>query len=233
MKIKNRYIILIVIVFTLTWMVSWNSVTQEQHTQQTAKDFPSGQVNPEGWKSLFDGKTLSGWKIVRYGGEGVPYVKEGVLVLPKAVSGLMTGVCWVGDSLPLNNYVIYYEARRVAGGDIFASLTFPYGDTFASLVFGGWGGIINGLSSIDGYDASGNETTRIFGFKNDQWYPVQLRVTTDSIRAVVDYERVVDIATAGKDIHLRDDNLDTGLTFWSYLSTGEIRNIRIRKINEN
>ena len=227
---SDKCITLIVIVFTLIWMVSWDGRSLGRHEQQVVKALPSEQVDPEGWKSLFDGKTLTGWKIVRYGGEGVPYVKGGVMVLPKAVNGLMTGVCWVGDSLPVNNYVISYEARRVAGGDIFAGLTFRYGETSASLVFGGWGGIVNGLSSIDGYDASGNETTQFFSFRDNQWYPVQLRVTTDSIRAVVGIEKVVDLATAGKDIHLRDDNLDTGFTLWTYLSTGEIRNIRIKKL---
>ena len=189
----------------------------------------SVQVVPDGWQSLFDGKTLTGWEIVRYGGEGEPYVMDGTLILPK---GSMTGVCWVGDSLPVNNYVIYYEARRVEGQDIFASLTFPYKDTYASLIFGGWGGIVNGLSSIDGYDASENETTQHFSFRDKQWYPVQLYVTTDSIRATVGNEKIVDMATAGKDIHLRSPNLDTGLTLWTYQTTGEIRNLRIRNIEK-
>jgi hypothetical protein len=59
---------------------------------------------------------------------------------------------------------------------------------------------------------------------------VQLRVTTDSIRAVVGTEQVVNLATAGKDIHLREARLDTGFTLWTYLSTGEIRNLRIKKL---
>ena len=216
---------LIAILVAMTWLISWGSSQRPPE-----EDVPVLQVIPDGWESLFDGKTLDGWEIVRYGGEGEPYVKDGALILPKAVSGLMTGVCRVGDSLPVNNYIIYYEARRVAGNDIFAGLTFPYGDTFASLIFGGWGGIVNGLSSIDGYDASENETTLHFSLRNNHWYPVQLRVTTDSIRAVVGMEKIVDLATAGKDIHLRSENLDTGLTFWTYLSTGEIRNIRIKKL---
>ena len=152
------------------------------------------------------------------------------MVIPRATTSTMTGVCWIGDSLPVNNYVICYEARRIDGRDIFAALTFPYGETAASLIFGGWGGIVNGLSSIGGYDASENETTQHFGYRNDQWYPVKLRVTTDSIRAVVGHEQIVDIATAGKDIHLRSEILDTGLTFWTYDSAGEIRNIRIKAL---
>ena len=182
------------------------------------------------WKPLFDGKTLSGWETLRYGGTGEPYVENGSLILPVAVSGTMTGVRWIGDSLPVNNYVVSYEARRVAGRDIFAALTFPYGDTYASLIFSGWGGMINGLSSIDGYDASENETSKLSSLDDNQWYTVELRVTTDSIRAVVGSEQVVDIATAGKQLHLRSNLLDTGLCLWTYLSKGEIRNIRIKSL---
>ena len=199
-------------------------MADENNVQQTTQD------TPEGWQSLFDGKTLTNWKILQYGGNGKPAVRNGALVLPKPTDGIMTGVCWVGESLPVNNYEVYYEARRVAGSDIFAGFTFPYSETSASIVFGGWGGVVNGLSSINGYDASENETCQRFSWPNDQWYPVQLRVTPDSIRASVGLDIIVDIATAGKDIHLRADYLDTGFTLWTYNTTGEIRNIRIRAI---
>ena len=224
---KSILIALIIVVLTALCIVSLNS---RQNEPSEIENLPVVQVVPEGWESLFDGKTLTGWKIVRYGGEGEPYAKDGVLVLPMAVSGLMTGVCWVGETLPVNNYIIYYEARRVAGLDIFAGLSFPYGDTYGSLIFGGWAGIVNGLSCVDGYDASENETTRLFSLKDNEWYPVQLHVTPDSIRATVGNEQVIDLATAGKNIHLRSGLMDTGLTLWTYLSTGEIRNLRIKRL---
>ena len=214
---------LIVATFFVIAMVSWDSVSQ------VLDDTVDLDV-PEGWVSLFDGKTLSGWRVLRYGSQSDSYVRDGVIVLPLAVSGVMTGVCWVGDSLPAINYEVFYEARRTSGNDIFAALTFPYDDTYASLVFGGWNGNINGLSSIDGFDASENETTQIFSFRNNVWYPVRLRVTTDSIRASVGSMQVVDLATAGKDIHLRSDILNTGFTLWTYFSAGEVRNLRIKKL---
>ena len=220
---KNKCVALIIAVLAVIAMVSWDSGSQIQGEATIAGDVP------EGWKSLFDGKSLSGWKILRYGGDGEPHVKNGALVIPMSVTGTMTGLCWVGDSLPVINYEVYYEARRTAGSDIFAGLTFPYYDTSASLIFGGWNGIVNGLSSIDGLDASGNETTQFFSLMNNYWYAVRLRVTADSIRAMVGAEKIVDIATAGKDIHTRSDILETGFTLWTYVSTGEIRNLRIRK----
>ena len=220
---KSKCIMLTVILFAMTLVVSWGNRAQMQA-------IPAIHTVPDGWIPLFDGETLDGWEIVRYGDEGEPHVENGILILPKAVRGTMTGVRWVGDSLPAINYAIYYEARRVEGFDIFAALTFPYGDTYGSLIFSGWGGIVNGLSSINGDDASENETTQHFSFRNNQWYPVRLRVTTDSIRAYIGKDEIVRLATAGKIIHLRDDILDTGLTLWTYLSTGEIRNMRIKKI---
>ena len=227
---RGKNITLIISIYVALWMVSWGNMLQGQREQTDAGYFPVMQDDPEGWESLFDGETLTGWEIVRYVGAGEPCVENGVLKLPAASAGVMTGVRWVGKPIPTNNYVIYYEARRVAGNDIFAALTFPYKDTYASLIFGGWGGIVNGLSSVDGFDASENETTQHFSFRDNQWFPVQLRVTTDSIRATVGIEQVVDMATAGKDIHLRDEILDTGLTLWTYLTTGEIRNLRIKRL---
>ena len=221
---------IIIAVFAVIWILLWNNRSKGLQELSVVEDILFIQDIPEGWESLFDGNTLSGWEIVQYGGEGEPYAKNGILVLPMAVNGSMTGVCWVGDSLPVNNYVIYYEARRVEGHDIFAGLSFPYGDTFASLILGGWAGIVNGLSCINGYDASENETTRLFSLKDNEWYPVQLCVTTDSIRATVGSDQVVDMATAGKKIHLRGGLMNSGLTLWTYLSTGEIRNLRIKKL---
>ena len=218
--------------FTILLSYGLLSCVGRSHRQQEqpVADETLVQDLPDGWEPLMDGKTLKGWEILRYGGEGEPYVKNGILTLPMAVSGTSTGVQWIGDPLPVNNYVIYYEARRVEGNDIFGGLTFPYGDTFATLIIGGWGGIVSGLSSIDGYDASENETTKHVYFRDNQWYPVHLRVTPDSIRAVVDTVQVVNLATAGKTIHLRSGTYATNFTLTSYRSTGEIRNLRIKRL---
>jgi hypothetical protein len=231
MNKKNRFIAIMVAVILMAWTISWNSMVQGQRLQTVTDGLLPVQDVADEWVSLFDGKTLDGWRILQYGGDGMPHVRNGSIVLPRSETGTMTGVCWVGGSLPVMNYEIFYEARRVVGSDIFAALTFPYGDTYATLIFGGWSGIVNGLSSIDGYDASENETCQYFSYNNNQWYPVQLRVTPDSIRSTVGREKVVDLATTGKDIHLRTDILDTGLTLWTYVSTGEIRNLRIKKLH--
>ena len=227
---KSKSITLIISLFAVIAMISWDNGSLVQGEQKNAEVFSAVAVVPEGWRSLFDGETLTGWKNLRYGGNSEAYVSDGVLVLPMATNTTMSGVCWIGDSLPVNNYEVYYEARRVAGNDIFAGLTFPYDDMYVSLIFGGWQGSINGLSSIEGFDASDNETTQFFSLRNNQWYPIHLRVTTDSIRASIGTMQVVDFATEGKYLHLRSEVLDTGFTLWTFLSAGEIRDLRIKKL---
>jgi len=228
-KKSKKMILLAALVVALFGRSHSQDNPQQSATVKQAADHETS----DGWIVLFDGETLSGWESVHYGGEGKPYVKNGVLVLPMAEEGLMTGVRWVGDALPVNDYIVTYEARRVKGDDIFAALSFPYEDTYASLIFGGWRGIVNGLSSIDGYDALENETTQFFSLRDNQWYPVELRVTKDRIEAFVGTYQIVDLETKGKSLHLRPGLLDTGFTLWTYLSTGEIRNVRLKKIQSN
>ncbi len=229
-KGRFRCIMLFCTIWTMMCIISCNNSSQKQPAQVSLEDVKEYTV-PDGWESLLNKDSLGGWEIVRYGGEGKPYVKNGVLTLPMAVNGLMTGVSWVGKPLPVINYSLYYEARRMEGTDIFAGLSFPYGDTFATLVVGGWGGATCGLSSIDGYDASGNETTKQIHFKDEQWYPVFLKVTTDSIYAKIDTIEVVNIATAGKRIHLRGGTNVKTFTLTTYLTTGEVRNMRIKRLS--
>ena len=64
----------------------------------------------------------------------------------------MTGVTWTG-AFPQTNYEVRLDGMRIKGGDFFASITFPVGDSYATWVTGGWGGDIVGISSIDGWDA--------------------------------------------------------------------------------
>src|SRR5262247_2068084 len=75
------------------------------------------------WKSLFDGKTLAGWKVTDFAGRGEVNVKDGRIILE---SGSMTGVTWTND-LPRMNYEISLDAMRVEGSDFFCGLTFPVG----------------------------------------------------------------------------------------------------------
>ena len=76
---------------------------------------------------------------------------------------------------PKTNYEIRFEATRIKGGDFFASLTFPVGESHCTWVTGGWGGDIVGLSSLDGWDASDNETRTYYTFETSRWYAFRLQ----------------------------------------------------------
>ena len=102
-------------------------------------------------ESLFDGKTLKGWKAPEFGGQGKVEVKDGAIVMERGES--MTGISCTGK-VPTVDYELTLEGKRVDGVDFFATTTFPVGKSHCSLVVGGWGGPVVGLSSIDYYDAA-------------------------------------------------------------------------------
>lgn len=143
----------------------------------------------QAWKPLFDGKTLTGWKPTRFGGEGEVRVEDGSIVLDFGSS--LTGITLAGE-FPTSNYELQLEAMRADGIDFFCGLTFPVQQSHCSLIVGGWGGAVVGLSSIDGKDASENETTKYMKFEKGRWYPIRVRVTDERIQAWIDGKLEVD-----------------------------------------
>ncbi|MDE3168138.1 MAG: DUF1080 domain-containing protein [Acidobacteriota bacterium] len=184
-------------------------------------------AQPGAWKPLFDGHSLAGWRATPFRDAGKPSAVSGVLTL--AAGNPLTGITWTG-AFPRTGYEIRFEARRTLGGDFFASLTFPVGDSYATFVTGGWGGDIVGISSIDGWDAGDNETRNYFTFENGRWYALRLRVTPERIAAWIDERQIVNVEIAGRTVSLRpgDIKLSTPLGFASYNTTGELRKIEYR-----
>jgi len=179
-------------------------------------------------ESLFNGKTLGQWKITDFGGQGKVYIKDGSVFLE--MGNDLTGITWTGPVVRMN-YEISLEAMRVSGSDFFCGLTFPVGPNPCSLILGGWGGNICGLSNIDYYDAANNETTRVVNFEDGRWYHVRLRVTSDKIEAWLDDEKLVDVITTGRHISIRPEvDLSQPLGIATWRTTGAIRNIQLRKL---
>ena len=152
------------------------------------------------WESLFDGKSLGKWKKTEFGGEGDVTIENGEIVM--AAGHDMTGITWTGD-VPTENFEIEVKARRLSGNDFFCGLTFPVGKTHCSFIAGGWAGAVCGLSTLDGEDASENDTMRIRDFETARWYTVRVRVTVDRIQAWIDDEVFADVKTAGRRIGIR------------------------------
>jgi hypothetical protein len=179
--------------------------------------------------SLFDGKTLGQWKSTKFGGEGDVEVKDGAIVIGAGNS--LSGIHWTGK-YPKMNYELSLEAKRVNGSDFFCGLTFPVGDDSCSFICGGWGGGVVGLSSIDGSDASENETTGYEEFASDRWYKVRVRVTEGKIQAWIDDKQRVDVDTEGKRIGVRIEvDLSRPLGIATYNTTAAIKNVQIKPVD--
>lgn len=178
--------------------------------------------------SLFDGQALGSWEVTDFGGQGQVHVKDEAIYME--MGSYMTGITWTGPVVRMD-YEITLDAMRVEGNDFFCGLTFPVGDRPCSLILGGWGGTVCGLSNIDYYDASENETTRIVGFDNGQWYHVRLRVRPNRIQAWLDGEELVDIETTGRHIDIRSEvDLSQPLGVATWVTAGAVKNIRLKKL---
>lgn len=187
---------------------------------------PSGKA--PAWKDLFDGKTLKGWKKTAFGGEGDVEVKDGRIVI--GAGSPMSGITWTED-FPKTDYEVTLDAMRVSGSDFFCGLTFPVGESPCSFIVGGWGGGVVGLSSIDGSDASENETTHYQEFESGRWYTVRVRVTKDKIAAWIDKKQMVDLDTKDRRLSIRMEvDLSRPLGVSTYNTTAALRNLKVARI---
>lgn len=186
---------------------------------------------------LFDGRSLDGWKVSDFAGGGEVKVENGQLIL--GFGEFLTGVVWDTKAagkdrqLPREDYEISLEAKRVDGADFFCGLTFPVGDAPCSLIVGGWGGGVIGLSSINGFDASENETSDYMEFENGRWYKIRLRVTKDKVEAWIDDKQIVDVDREGRTFTIRVEvELSKPLGIASWQTTAALRNIVLTRLGE-
>ena len=180
--------------------------------------------------TLFDGKTLKGWKSTNFGGEGEVSVSDGAIVMEFGAD--MTGVTWKDEKvLPKINYEVSFEGKRIDGGDFFCGLTFPVKKSHCSLILGGWGGGVCGLSCLNGQSANENETTHYKEFKNGDWYKVRIRVLDGRIRTWVNGKEVIDVDTTDTKISIRSEcDLSRPLGFATWQTSGAVRKIQIRRL---
>jgi hypothetical protein len=181
----------------------------------------------EDWTPLFDGAGLKGWRETPFTGRGPVAVMDGAIILGK---GRLTGVTWTGE-FPKSGYEIRFEAARLEGNDFFAGITFPVNDSYCSWINGGWGGAVVGLSSLDGDDASENDTSTVREFVNGRWYSFRLAVTANRIQAWIDGAPVIDAALDGRQVGLRPGEIDRSipLGFASYSTVAGLRKVEYRR----
>jgi len=190
---------------------------------------PRAVSEAEGWRTLFDGLTLQNWRPTNFGGEGNVEVDEGQIILN--MGNDLTGINWT-DRFPNVNYELMLAARRLAGSDFFCGITFPFKESSCSLIIGGWGGTVVGLSSIDDRDASENETGRSINFELGRWYAVRLRVAESKIEAWIDAKQVVDLTVGHHKISIRPEvELSRPFGIASWRTKAALRDIKLRTLD--
>ncbi len=187
---------------------------------------PSPEIKPVMDSSMiFDGKTLNGWEITNFGPQGPVSVSAGQIVL--GMGDGCTGVTYL-DEFPVVDYKVSLEAKRISGSDFFCGMTFPVSKDPCTLIVGGWGGTTVGLSSINGKDASENETTRLMKFEKDRWYEICLEVREQTIKAWIDDSLIVDFHRDGKRLSIRPEvELSKPFGICSWNTTAALRNISL------
>lgn len=197
---------------------------------ESQKLIKSSQSN-EDIKWLFNGSDLDNWYKTDYAGKGDIRIDDnGSLVLE--MGSELSGIHWIGEQLPLQNYEIHLKAKRTLGSDFFCGLTFPYKDSHATLILGGWGGSLIGISSIDDFDASENETGDAYIFDDNKWYDIRLRVTESELTVWIDNEEVIDCEVEGRKVGMRFGEIEMSvpLGICTYATTGVIREVYLKKI---
>lgn len=188
------------------------------------KDAGSGKL------VLFDGKTLDGWKKTGFLHAGDVKVDAGAIVL--GVGRPMTGITTTRTDLPRSNYQLSYEARRLEGDDFFAAATFPVGKSYITLVNGGWGGGVTGLSSLNGSDASENETNRSVEYRDRTWYRFRVRVTDKAIACSIDDKQLFAVDHSNVEVGTRiETRPNQPLGFATYETAGAIRSVEVRRLS--
>ncbi len=202
-------------------------------TGEAKKEAGSQKLDKDGWVNLLDGKSLKKWKVLTkfdFASHGEVRVAEKAIILEQGFPA--TGVKWTGG-FPKIDYEVTLEARRTYGSDFFCGLTFPVGDKTLTLVCGGWGGQVTGLSCVDGESAIENDTCTFHEYEEKKWYRIRVCVRKDKIDAWLDEEQIVDLPLKARELSIRwemEPAEPFGICTWN--TTGELKNVRYRSLDK-
>ncbi len=220
LSIRNVFFLFAIVLF-----VNCSGNKSHQEKEKVVKTIELEKIDG---KYLFDGKSLESWEITQFGTQGPVVVTDGKIVMNYGDGA--SGVTYTKD-FPKVNYEVNLEARKTSGNDFFCGMTFPVNDEFCSLIVGGWGGPVVGLSCIDGADASDNSTKILKRFDKNVWYKIKLRVTEKNIITWIDGEKLVDFEYAGHELSIRPEvNLSKPFGICSWITTAELRNIWVSEL---
>ncbi len=200
MRSRLLYFMSVVVVYFCFSAIPCQLVWSDEPVKDDAAEKEKDKAK---WTSMIVPGSLDGWKATNFGGEGqVECDKDGVILFETGHP--LTGITY-GKEFPKDNFEIRWEARRVDGSDFLAGLTFPIGDSYCSFIAGGWGGGVTGISSINGNDASENETTQFLDYKKGQWYKFHLRLTAEHIIVTIDGKELVKVERGDKRFSIRNE----------------------------
>ncbi len=210
----------------------------DEHGIATDSAPPKPTAGAAPWLSLVAAPLDKEWKPIVYGGEAESLIDGNEIHLNRGDP--LTGLAFRGDLASIlpesqEGYQLRFEAKRVDGHDFFCGATFPVGtDGRLTLVLGGWGGGLAGLSSLDGMDASQNDTTSYRRFERDRWYDIEIKVTASHVECSIDGKRLnlVERSLYTKLWVRPEVELSVPLSFSSFSTYGVIRNPRVRSLPE-
>ena len=215
------------------WAISLAMVASLVASTCLSAEKPKAAEGEAKWNDLFDGKTLKNWEVLAkfdFKNHGRVHVDDGCLVFDSGQPG--TGVRFTGK-LPQSDYEVSLESKRVEGGDFFCAMTFPVGDKALTLIMGGWGGWVVGLSCIDGYYAIDNETCQSVQFEQDRWYRVRLQVTKPKIQVWIDDKELITLETKDRKFNVSwEMEPCQPFGFATWYTKGAVRNVRYRLLGK-
>jgi len=180
---------------------------------------------------LWKGDRFEDWTVTEFGSQREVKPLEGGGFEIEAGYPL-SGVHSTAFEWPKGNYEMEWEFQRVEGNDFPCCLTFPVNDSHCSVVIGGWGGTLVGLSCIDGKDAAHNETAKHLVLENGKWYQARLRVEGKRIHWWIGDKEIISYDVGEKKLTVRNEvQLSQPLGICSFETKARIREFRLYSLS--